>query len=395
MNNYFSKFNPKKFLITFLVCIVMVLIFAWPLKSLARLCEAPFWYLLVLSGIISYINAKVHQELKDKSIDPNPLEFFYIFSLSICIIFFTAIIGYPLAGYLICSSDVLAIISVNKGLFDLLRDFLTKPIYMTDGVSQYPICDKGSVSILKDPSLDGPLLADNTQSGQSKGSSSNTTEPSGSNNNNLPSKLIPGLDIDLKSICFGSLWPEYIRTGSVWSTTYPWLEKSAIPYHLQSRYQLENILANVDSDNFSDARKEVIKMEVMAEYRRRTFLLHYTGNDAKILEDREKLKKVEITWYKLYLEIGQSGPYRDNWDNRDPLNKLRPKFQDCRDVVYDFDPKLDHNKVSYDDLLKENIKAKYIADKWESTKNKSLADLNEVKSAWEQERANQSKISKK
>lgn len=260
---------------------------------------------------------------------------------------------------------------------------------MTIGGSSDQISEK---SIKKNTNLVGSLSADNTESGESKGSSSNNTKSSGSNKNNPPSFLIPGLGIDLKTIFFCSLWPEYIHTGSVWSTTYPWLEKSAIPYNLQSRYQLENILARIDSDSLSNARVEVIKMEVLAEYRRRVFFLPeeagYTGNDAKILEDRANLAKLEKTWYKLYQEVGKSGPYRDNWDSRDPLKNFRPKIQDSRDVVYDFYPKVDHNKVSYDDLLEEKIKAKYIADKWESTKNKSLADLNSFKSAWEQERAN-------
>jgi len=101
----------------------MGLIFGLPLKSLANLCGAPFGYLLVLSGLIAYINAKVHQGLNDRNKDPNVLEFFYIFSLNISIIFFMTIIGYPLVGYMISTSDILSIKSLNKGLIDLFKGF--------------------------------------------------------------------------------------------------------------------------------------------------------------------------------------------------------------------------------------------------------------------------------
>lgn len=110
----FSKLNIKELVIIFLVSLVMGVIFAIPLKSLCKLSGAPFWSLLLLSGFISYINAKVVQQLKQRNKDPNVLEFLYIFSLSISLIFFTTMIGYPFAGYIISSGDVLSIISVKK-----------------------------------------------------------------------------------------------------------------------------------------------------------------------------------------------------------------------------------------------------------------------------------------
>lgn len=59
----------------------MVLLFSFPLKYVCRLFEVPFLFTLVLSGLIAYINAKVYQNLNDRSKDVNIFEFIYIFFL--------------------------------------------------------------------------------------------------------------------------------------------------------------------------------------------------------------------------------------------------------------------------------------------------------------------------
>ena len=175
------KKKKKELLITLLVSIVMAVIFAIPLKSLCNLCGVPYWFLLVLSGFISYIIAKVIQEVKGLNKDPNLLEFFYIFSLSMSLTFFITIIGYPIlgciiSGCIISSSYMLWIVSLSKYLYNLFKDFWQNHLYMTaGGVPSDQIFSRPRKPNLN---LDGPLSADNTEAGGSNRSSPNMARSS-------------------------------------------------------------------------------------------------------------------------------------------------------------------------------------------------------------------------
>lgn len=181
MKKFLSELNNKELLIISLVSIVMALIFTIPLKSLCKICNFPFWSFLGLSGIISYINTKVFQYLKGNSIDPNALEFFYVFSFSLCSIFFTTIIGYPIVGYII-SCNGLLITSLKLDLYNLLKDFFTNPMYMTIGNE---VSDEISDKPLKRKSnLSKPLLVNNTESLDSNNNNTNNNNDSNDSNNN-------------------------------------------------------------------------------------------------------------------------------------------------------------------------------------------------------------------
>ncbi len=57
----------KEFFITIVMIISVGLLFAFPLKYLCKLCGAPYYVSLVLSGLIAYVNTKLSQVLKNKN----------------------------------------------------------------------------------------------------------------------------------------------------------------------------------------------------------------------------------------------------------------------------------------------------------------------------------------
>ena len=152
--------------------------FSFPLKFLGKLCGAPYLFLLVLSGLISYVNAKVYQGLKCKDKDVNISEFIYIFSLSISLIFFTTIIGYPIIGYILSISEALSIISLKDTFYFLFKCIFKEPLFMTGDVSSDQIYD--SDKFKENLEFSKPLLADNAN-GESGGTSNVNSADVGEN----------------------------------------------------------------------------------------------------------------------------------------------------------------------------------------------------------------------
>jgi hypothetical protein len=74
----------------------VVLLFAFPLKFLCKLCGAPYIVLLVLSGLIACVNTLFFLSLKNNEINISSIPFFRIFSLNICLMFLMFVIGYPI-----------------------------------------------------------------------------------------------------------------------------------------------------------------------------------------------------------------------------------------------------------------------------------------------------------
>lgn len=68
-------------------------------------------------------------------------------------------------------------------------------------------------------------------------------------------------------------------------------------FHLKDEiYQHPNVESSITRAFFlTDVDKEVIIMEVEAEYRRRQYLRIYIGKDPKILEQKQVLSKLEDT----------------------------------------------------------------------------------------------------
>lgn len=142
-----SKLNKKQLLEILVILISVSLLFAFPLKILCKLCGAPFFVSLGLSGFIAYVNTKLYQLLKNKNIDTSLIEFFRIFSINICLMFLMVVLGYPfiLASlFLVIHSEELLILF--KDLFHKI--FMDKYLYMGDHMPPYEVSDKPGKSIL-------------------------------------------------------------------------------------------------------------------------------------------------------------------------------------------------------------------------------------------------------
>jgi hypothetical protein len=64
------KLNIKRqFFINLIKSLSICLLFAFPLKYLCKLCDAPYIVLLVLSGLIAYVSFIFYQLLKNKNIN--------------------------------------------------------------------------------------------------------------------------------------------------------------------------------------------------------------------------------------------------------------------------------------------------------------------------------------
>nr|AMX22280.1 hypothetical protein [Cryphonectria parasitica] len=74
----------------------MFLLFAFPIKSMCKLLNVPFWAMLIISNIISWIITKVHQFRKGKNFNTNLLYFLFIFFVKLVVMSFTTLYGYPL-----------------------------------------------------------------------------------------------------------------------------------------------------------------------------------------------------------------------------------------------------------------------------------------------------------
>ena len=251
----------------------------------------------------------------------------------------------------------------------------------------------GSASSFNQPAgsatapLSGSTLApDSASSGSVVGG---VRQPS---THNLPPFETRGLNLDVRNFNFGSLWPNLILTGSseLETLTHPSIDKSVIAYNLQSKAQLENILAHYSyaypKEN-SPYIREVVFGEAVAEYKRRIFLEKYKGSDTAILEDKKKMFLLENSWKHLYEQIGKKGPYRENWEKTQP-----EVFKDRKtDVYLEADTiNVDPRETSYKDLIESIKKARFIADKFNSSLNNSKLGLDMAKAAWEENCAKKS-----
>lgn len=121
------------------------MMFTFPLKFLCKLCGAPYLVLLVLSGLIAYIDTILYQILKyiNKNTSSGVGKFIRIFSINICLTFFVAVIVHPFIPiYIIIGCEVLSITPI----IDSLHNLLTKPLAMEGDVSPDGITDKSKGS---------------------------------------------------------------------------------------------------------------------------------------------------------------------------------------------------------------------------------------------------------
>lgn len=140
MKNFFNKFTLYKqsLFIFFTNFLVMGLLFAFPLRALCNLTGVHIGYLIFLSGLVSYIVAKVNQNIKLKARDVNMLEFIYILSVSAAITSFFIILGYPLLGLFISGEIIIVVDLIQNKLvcffYYLYSDF--QPLTLNIGVKE-------------------------------------------------------------------------------------------------------------------------------------------------------------------------------------------------------------------------------------------------------------------
>lgn len=140
MKNFFNKFTIHRqslaiFLINFLV---LGLLFSFPLRALCNLTGVHLGYLILLSGLVSYIVTKVNQNIKLKARDVNLFEFIYIFSISVAISSLFIIFGYPLLGLFI-SGEIGIAVGMLKQKFFCFLNYLNsdiKPLTINVGVKE-------------------------------------------------------------------------------------------------------------------------------------------------------------------------------------------------------------------------------------------------------------------
>lgn len=177
-----SKLNQKQLLETLIILISVGLLFTFPLKFLCKLCGAPFFASLGLSGFIAYVNTKLYQLLKNKNIDTSLIEFFGIFSVNICLMFLMVVVGYPFilaTLFLIFHFEELS--TLFKDLFSEI--FKGKYLYMGNHIPPYEVSDKSGKSI-----LDVAQVLNMDSKGESSKTSSvnvNSTEGESSRSSNL------------------------------------------------------------------------------------------------------------------------------------------------------------------------------------------------------------------
>jgi hypothetical protein len=125
MKDFLKKFiiNRQFLFIFFTNFLVMGLLFSFPLRALCNLTGVHIGYLIFLSGLLSYIVAKVNQNIKLKANDINLVEFTYLFSLGMAITSFFIIFGYPLLGLFI-SGEIGIVVEMVKKKFLFFLNYL-------------------------------------------------------------------------------------------------------------------------------------------------------------------------------------------------------------------------------------------------------------------------------
>lgn len=142
----------KELKLSLAVSVCMGLLFAFPLKSVCKLSLAglPVSYfvsitiVILLSGFISYIVAKVNQNIKGGGDNININEFVYIFTLSMATTTFFILIGYPLFSLLFFSGVGIAYLGLQNVLEDLFSRL--RPQTMSMVVEGEGGVDKGKSS---------------------------------------------------------------------------------------------------------------------------------------------------------------------------------------------------------------------------------------------------------
>lgn len=191
-----SKLNKKQLLETLIILISVGLLFAFPLKILCKLCGAPFFASLGLSGFIAYVNTKLYQSLKNKNVNTSLIEFFRIFFVNICLMFLMVVIGYP---FILASLFFIIYIEELSTLFkDLFFEiFKGEYLYMKNHISPYEVSDKPGKSILDVAqvlNMDSKGESSKTSSvnvDSTKGESSKSSNLEGRNLNSNNSRSLP------------------------------------------------------------------------------------------------------------------------------------------------------------------------------------------------------------
>ena len=377
---------------TVLVLGVTLLIFSIPLKYLCGLTGAPYLFLLVLSGLITYVKSKMRQVLQDKHKDPTMSEFLRIFFTSMCFIFIFGMIGYPLMGF-ICG-EVLGP-TLEKTLENLLSKCKSsKSVDMMGNGLPGQIIDrkgKGKEVLPHDSTLNAHTRNRDVEA------------------SNVPSQIIPGLNLDLKYANFGSLWPERIRFVCVHCAgercthcAWDWISNEVIPYRKQSYYQLQNIILHlrdgindmttpemsIDKGSLSELDRKIALLGASAEYQSRVFFNTYTGDDPEILAKKGEVSKLGRTWSSLYRKIGRKSVYRANWEHE--LRRTTGnwyEFEDSFGGVESF-PHLSARGLSHKNVMDDKALSSKVALERASNPNneRSILSLLEIKSAWYSEK---------
>ena len=371
---------------------VTVLIFSIPLKYLCRLSGAPYLVVLVLSGLVAYVNSITRQVLEDKTKDPNMSEFLCIFFSSMCFIFIFGMIGYPLIGF-ICS-EVLST-TLEKTLENIFSKCTSiKSVVMMGNGLPGQITDrkgKGKEVLPEDATLNAYTRNRDVEA------------------SNVPSHIIPGLNIDLKYANFGSLWPERVRFVCVFCSgttcthcAWDWIPQEVIPYRKQSYYQLQNTILHLrngikdetkpemslSKGSLPELDRKIAILGASTEYQCRGFFKTYTGDDPVILEKKAEWLKLEKTWSSLYRKIGRKGVYRANWEHE--LRRATGnwyEFEDSLGCVESF-PHLSARGLSYKNVMDDKALSSKVALERASNPNneRSILSLLEIKSAWYREK---------
>lgn len=138
MNNFFNKFtlHRQSLAIFFINFFILGLLFSFPLRALCNLTGVHIGYLVILSGLVSYIVTKVNQHIKLKARDISLLEFTYIFSISVAISSLFIVFGYPLLGLFISGEISIAVGMLKHKFFCFLNYFNSdiKPLTINAGV---------------------------------------------------------------------------------------------------------------------------------------------------------------------------------------------------------------------------------------------------------------------
>lgn len=158
----------------------MGLLFAFPLRTLCRLGHIDIEYVILLSGLISYIVAKVNQNLKANHKDINITEFLFIFSLGMATTSIFIILGCPLLALSFNSEMVIE--SGKLYLYDVFNKFFSQ--FKPETIS---------LGVVGESDLGTKSLQSEAQNASSTGGGKNIAgSPSGNNSGGTGSSSLAG-----------------------------------------------------------------------------------------------------------------------------------------------------------------------------------------------------------